>query len=59
MGLSPDKSLRNQITSEIFYRVQLTQNLTFSPNVQVTFKPSFTLETKWLVIPGLRMRLVF
>jgi porin len=58
-GSPPDKSLRNQITSEIFYRVQVTQNLTFTPSLQVTFKPSFTLETKWLYVPGLRMRLVF
>jgi porin len=58
-GSPPDKSLRDQITSEIFYRVQVTQNLTFTPSLQVTFKPSFTLETKWLYVPGLRMRFVF
>jgi porin len=58
-GSPPDKSLRNQITSEIFYRVQLTQNLTFTPSLQATYKPSFTLEKTWVMIPGLRMRLVF
>jgi len=58
-GSPPDKSLRNQITSEVFYRVQLMQNLTITPSLQATYKPSFTLEKTWVMIPGLRMRLVF
>jgi porin len=58
-GSPPDKSLRNQITSEAFYRVQLTQNLTFTPSIQLTYKPSLTLEKDWVFIPGLRMRFVF
>ena len=58
-GSPPDKTLRNQLTGEVFYRVQLTQNITFTPNMQVTFKPSYTLEVKWLVIPGQRARIVF
>lgn len=58
-GSPPDKSLRDQITSEVFYRIQMTQNLTFTPSLQWTYKPSLTLETKSLIIPGLRMRLVF
>jgi hypothetical protein len=35
------------------------QNLTFTPSLQATYKPSFTLEKTWVMIPGLRMRLVF
>lgn len=58
-GSPPDKSLRDQVTSEIFYHIQLTQNLTFTPSYQLTFNPSLTLETKWLHVPGLRMRFVF
>ena len=58
-GSPPDKSLRDQITSEIFYRVQVTQNLTLTPDLQVTYQPSLTLGTKWLFVPGLRMRFVF
>jgi len=58
-GSPPDKSLRDQITSEIFYRVQVTQNITFTPSLQVTFKPAYTLETKWVFVPGFRMRFVF
>jgi porin len=58
-GSPPDKSLRNQVTSEVFYRVQVTQNLTFTPSIQLTYKPSLTLEKDWVFIPGLRMRFVF
>jgi porin len=58
-GSPPDKSLRNQVTSEIFYRIQVTQSMTITPNYQLTFKPSLTLETKWLHVPGLRIRFVF
>ena len=58
-GSPPEKSLRDQITSEIFYRLQVTQNITITPNFQLTYKPSLTLETKWVRIPGLRMRMVF
>jgi len=58
-GSPPDKTLRDQFTGEVFYRVQLTQNLTFTPNFQWTFHPSLTLDTRWVLIPGLRMRLVF
>ena len=55
----PDKSRRDQVTSEAFYRVQLKQNLTFTPSVQLTYKPSLTLEKDWVFIPGLRMHFVF
>jgi porin len=58
-GSPPDKSLRSQMTSEAFYRIQVTQNLTFTPSFQLTYKPSLTLETKWVFVPGLRMRFVF
>ena len=58
-GSPPDKSKRDQITSEAFYRLQLTQNISLTPSLQVTYKPSLTLETNWVLVPGLRMRLVF
>lgn len=58
-GSPVEKSLRNQITSEIFYRVQFTQNLTISPDFQLINKPSYTPEKNWINIIGLRMRLVF
>lgn len=58
-GSPPEKELRDQITSEVFYRVQLTQNITFTPSIQLTYHPSYSLETRWLAVPGLRMRFVF
>jgi porin len=58
-GSPPDKSLRDQVTSEVFYRLQVTQNLTISPSLQLTHNPSYTLEKDWVYIPGLRLRMVF
>ncbi|MFC1821953.1 carbohydrate porin [Thermodesulfobacteriota bacterium] len=58
-GSPPDKSLRDQITSEIFYRIQVTQNLALSPDIQLTYHPSFNTEKDWVTVLGLRMRLVF
>ena len=58
-GSQPEKELRNQITSEVYYRIQDTQNLTLTPNLKLTFKPSYTLDTRWVVVPGFRMRFVF
>jgi porin len=58
-GSPPDKKLRDQITSELFYRLQVTQNLTLTPNLQVTFKPSYTLEKRLVAVFGFRMRFVF
>jgi porin len=51
--------LRIQITSEVYYRIQVTQNLTLTPSLQVTFKPSYTLEKRLVAVFGFRMRFVF
>jgi len=54
----PDSSLRNQVTSEAFYRLQLTENLQVTPVVQFTINPSQTTETDALWVTSvLRMRL--
>ena len=58
-GSPPDKSLRSQVTSEVFYRLQVTQNLTVTPSLQLTYKPSYTEEEDWIYIPGLRIRMMF
>ena len=58
-GSPPDISLRSQMTSEAFYRIQVTQNLTFTPSFQLIYKPSLTLDTQWVFVPGLRIRFVF
>jgi len=52
------RSLRNQLTTEAYYRLQLTQNLAVTPSVQFTINPSHTTETDFLwVFTLLRMRL--
>jgi carbohydrate-selective porin OprB len=54
----PESALRNQVTSELIYRLQLTENLQVSPNIQFTINPSQTLETDALWVVGvLRLRL--
>jgi len=55
-----DSTLRDQVTSELFYRLQLTENIQATPDVQFTINPSHTLETDVLwVLAALRLRLVF
>ena len=58
-GSPPDKSLRSQYTSECFYRLQVTQNLTITPDIQVIYKPSFNTAKDWVAIAGLRVRVSF
>ncbi|MEE9473574.1 MAG: carbohydrate porin, partial [Acidimicrobiia bacterium] len=54
----PDNALRNQVTTELIYRLQLTENIQVSPNIQFTINPSQTLETDALWVVGvLRLRL--
>lgn len=54
----PDSSLRNQVTTEAFYRLQLTETLQVTPVVQFTINPSQTTETDALWVTSvLRMRL--
>jgi len=54
----PDEALRNQVTTEAFYRLQLTQNIQVTPNIQFTVNPSNTLETDALwVVSVLRVRM--
>ncbi|MCL7960227.1 MAG: carbohydrate porin [marine benthic group bacterium] len=54
----PDSSLRNQLTSEAYYRLQLTHNVQVTPGLQFTINPSRTLETDALwVVSVLRVRM--
>jgi porin len=54
----PDRGLRNQWTTEAFYRLQFTEHLAVTPNIQFTVNPSQTLETDVLwVVTALRLRL--
>jgi hypothetical protein len=49
-----------QVTSEVFYRLQLTDNLQITPALQVTHNPSFNDVKDTLYVGSvLRMRLAF
>ena len=53
-----DNTLRHQVTSEAFYRLQFTEHLAVTPNVQFTLNPSHTLDTDALWVAAvLRLRL--
>lgn len=58
-GSPSDKSLRDQVTSELFYRIQVTRQLALTPDIQLTYKPSFNVGKDWIVIAGIRIRIVF
>ena len=55
-GSPPDKSLRSQTVLEILYRLHVTQNMTVSPDLQVTFNPSFNDQKDTVYVIGLRFR---
>ena len=58
-GDPPDDALREQITIEGFYRVQLAQNMAITPSVQVLVDPAFNSEDDEIWLLGLRLRLTF
>jgi len=56
----PDRTLRGQVTTEALYRLQLTENLAVTPDLQLTLFPSATLERDVVAVAGvLRLRLAF
>jgi porin len=56
-GDPPDDDLRSQTSGELFYRVQLAQNLAITPSVQLLYNPSLNPNDEVLWVFGLRMRL--
>jgi len=56
-GDPPDDDLRSQTAGELFYRVQLAQNLAITPSVQLLYNPSLNPDDDVLWVFGLRMRL--
>ncbi len=56
-GEPADSSLRDQVTSELFYRFQLAENLAITPSVQWILKPALNPEEDELWIGGIRARL--
>lgn len=56
-GKPPDKSLPWQKTTEVFYRLQFSQNLQLTPSLQYIKNPALNDETSSVWLFGLRMRL--
>ncbi len=58
-GRPSNASLGDQYSIEAFYRMQLTDNLQISPDVQLIFNPALDPGTDILTVLSLRMRLAF
>ena len=59
-GAPVEQEADPQLTSEIFYRIQMTEHLQVTPAVQMTRNPSFNDEVKNLWVGSvLRMRVAF
>ncbi len=58
-GAPADGTLRDQFTSEFFYRFQLTQFLAITPDIQLIVDPALNPNTDVLALFGVRLRAVF
>jgi porin len=58
-GSPADGSLRDQFTSELFYRYQLTQFLAVTPDVQLIVDPALNPDEDVLALFGTRLRAAF
>jgi porin len=58
-GSPADGSLRDQFTSEAFYRFQLTQFLAVTPDVQLIANPALNPGTDVIGFFGVRLRAAF
>lgn len=58
-GKPSKNELREQYTSELFYRFQVSQNLAITPDLQLIINPAENPKDDTIAVFGLRMRLVF
>ncbi len=58
-GAPADGTLRDQFTSEFFYRFQLTQFLAITPDIQLIVDPALNPNTDVLALFGVRLRAAF
>ena len=56
-GQPPQEELDAQTTGEFFYRLQLSQNLAITPNLQLLRDPALNQEEDTVWVAGLRVRL--
>ncbi|HAC62438.1 MAG TPA: porin [Cyanothece sp. UBA12306] len=63
VGLSWGKpttdGLENQVTTELFHRIQMSQNWAITPDIQVIFDPALNPEKDVIAVFGIRSRLNF
>jgi porin len=57
-GQPENRSLRNQYVAELFYRVQLTQHIQVTPDLQLIVEPSRNRDNDTIGVLGLRMRII-
>ena len=58
-GSPPERELRDQVTAELFYRIQLTQTWRMTPSIQVYYQPSYNPDKDWITVLGLRTRVSY
>lgn len=58
-GQPTDRSENDQYGMELFWRLQITARMEFSPDVQIIFDPSQTQARQAAVVGGVRMRWIF
>jgi len=58
-GQPADNSLREQFTSEVFYRFQLTQFLAITPDAQLIIDPATNPNDNMLAFFGIKLRAAF
>ena len=58
-GRPSTQGLRDQYTAELFYRLQLAQNLAVTPDVQLLIDPALNPNEDQIWVLGLRARLTF
>ncbi len=58
-GKPPEPGLEDQFTAEVFYRLQVAQNLAITPDVQLIINPALNPAEDVIWVFGLRARLAF
>ena len=51
------KLIWNDYTTEVFYRIQMSQNWAITPGIQVIFDPALNTEKDVIAVFGIRSRL--
>ncbi len=58
-GQPADTNLDSQVTTEIFYRIQVTQNWAITPDIQVLFNPALSPDKSAIAVFAIRSRINF